>query len=223
MPSLPSTLFPPTIPTGWERGRRTLLLGEEHQRTPLCQPHPQASGGDVMCGDQSEGDKLMLTPHLSYNRVSGTLHSGNILWEEKAWCSVEESLRWEMSRGRGDQGEPITTYRLSCLLFLLVGSAETTILPSLLSLFLFLWLLSPFLLLFILSCNKDLCVTLGCDIRPQWDPRQMIILASSHWRCDAAEGPRRCRFCLGGEGTGEGSIFSTSLSVLGKVPGPKSP
>lgn len=134
-----------------------------------------------------------------------------------------------MSRGRGDRREPITTYRPSCLLFLLVGSAETTILLSLLSLFLLLRLLSfsfpPSLYPFLQQTVTDfsLCVTLGCDIRPQWDPRRTIIPASCHWRCDAAEEPRRCRFCLGGEGTGEGSIFSTSLSVPGKVPGPKSP
>ena len=94
-----------------------------------------------------------------------------------------------MSRGRGDGREPITTYRPSCLLFLLVGSAEPTILPSLLSLFLLLRLLSfsfpPSLYPFLQPTVTDfsLCVELHNHTRhyePRYSMRWSLVRWSKH-------------------------------------------
>ena len=151
--------FLPTIPTGWERGRRTQLLGEEHQRTHLCPPHPQASAGDVMCGDQSEGDRLMLTPHLSHNRVLGTLHSGNISVGRESLVLCGRLP--EMQRGKcpGEEGTGESPSRPTdhpaycfCLLALLNPPSFP---PSLVSSSSSGFSLSPFLLHFILSCNQQ--------------------------------------------------------------------
>lgn len=75
---------------------------ETVQSGPICHPHsplhtiltagrgvtsvraPSPSAQDVMCRDQHEGDKsVMLSPQLAHNRISGTLHSGNISIEKE--------------------------------------------------------------------------------------------------------------------------------------------
>ena len=140
------------------------------ESTPVpARPHTFAR--DVMCRDQREGNRPMLTPHLAHSRVPGTLYSSNIFTGRKAWPSGDGVPEISVGNIKGKGGTRASPSRPTdnpvCSFCLLALLRSPSFLPSLLSLLLL--LLSfffpssfpPSLVLFQQTVTK---FSLWCDI-----------------------------------------------------------
>ena len=110
--SLLSTLFPPHHPDRLGERMKDTVAGRGASEDPSVPAPPQASARDVMCTDQSKCSPytcLTIEPQEHCILVTP-------LWEEKAWCSVEESLRCSIGNVQGKRGPERAHHDLQTIL-----------------------------------------------------------------------------------------------------------